>query len=147
MSISDDMMENYFTLLTNIRPDEIAELTDPAKTHPKEAKVLLAKTIVTQFHDEEAAMCAAAEFEKVFAKGQLPDDMPEVVIEADAIIASKLLVTCGLVASGGEAKRMIKQSAVSVDGERVNNPNAEITPINGMVVQVGKRKFARLKVK
>ena len=65
MSISDDMMENYFTLLTNIQPEEIAELTDPAKTHPKEAKVLLAKTIVTQFHDEEAARRGAAEFEKV----------------------------------------------------------------------------------
>ena len=147
MSISDDMMENYFMLLTDIRAERIAELTDPARTHPKEAKVLLAKTIVTQFHDEEAAMCAAAEFEKVFARGQIPDDMPEVVIEADAIMASKLLVTCGLVASGGEAKRMIKQSAVSIDSERINDPNAEITPTDGMVVQVGKRKFARLKVK
>ncbi len=146
MSISDDMMENYFTLLTDIRPEKIAELTDPVKTHPKEAKVLLGKTIVTQFHDEEAARRAAAEFEKVFAKGQLPDDMPEVVIEADAIMASKLLVKCGLVPSGGEAKRMIKQSAMSIDGQRVNDPNAEITPGDGMVVQVGKRKFARLKV-
>jgi len=147
MSISDDMMENYFTLLTDIRPEKIAELTDPVKTHPKEAKVLLGKTIVTQFHDEEAARRAAAEFEKVFAKGQLPDDMPEVVIEADAIMASKLLVKCGLVPSGGEAKRMIKQSAVSIDGQRVNDPNAEITPGDGMVIQVGRRKFARLKVK
>ncbi len=147
MSISDDMMENYFTLLTNIRPDEIAELTDPARIHPKEAKVLLAKTIVTQFYDEDAAMCAAAEFEKVFAKGQLPEDMPEVVIEADAIMASKLLVKCGLVASGGESKRMIKQSAVSIDSKKISDPNAEIAPTDGMVVQVGKRKFARLKVK
>ena len=147
MSISDDMMENYFTLLTNIQPEEIAELTDPAKTHPKEAKVLLAKTIVTQFHDEEAARRGAAEFEKVFAQGQLPDDMPEVVVQAKPVAASKLMVKCGLVASGGEAKRMIKQSAVSIDGERVSDPNAEIAPTDGMVVQVGKRKFARLKVK
>jgi len=146
MSISDDMMENYFTLLTDIQPDRIADLTNPARTHPKEAKVLLGKTIVTQFHDEEAARRAAAEFEKVFAKGQLPDDMPEVVIEADAIMASKLLVKCGLVESGGEAKRMIKQSAVSIDGNKVSDPNAEIEPTDGMVVQVGKRKFARLKV-
>lgn len=147
MSISDDMMENYFTLLTDIRPEKIVELIDPAKTHPKEAKVLLGKTIVTQFHDEEAARRAAAEFEKVFAKGQLPDDMPEVVMQADTIMASKLLVKCRLVESGGEAKRMIKQSAVSIDGKKISDPNAEIEPTDGMVVQVGKRKFARLKVR
>jgi len=146
MSISDDMMENYFTLLTDIRPDRIAELTDPAKTHPKEAKVLLGKTIVTQFYGADAAEQAAAEFEKVFAKGQLPDDMPEVAIQADAIMASKLLVKCGLVSSGGEAKRMIKQSGVSIDGKKISDPNAEVTPADGMVVQVGKRKYARLKV-
>jgi tyrosyl-tRNA synthetase len=147
MSISDDLMENYFMLLTDIRAERIAELTDTARTHPKEAKVLLAKTIVTQFHGEEAARRGAAEFEKVFAQGQLPDDMPEVVVQAKPVAASKLLVKCGLVASGGEAKRMIKQSAVSINGERINDPNAEITSTNGMVVQVGKRKFARLKVK
>jgi len=107
----------------------------------------LGKTIVTQFHGEEAARRAAAEFEKVFARGQLPDDMPEVIIEADAITASKLLVKCGLVESGGEAKRMIKQSAVSIDSKKVSDPNAEIEPTDGMVVQVGKRKFARLKVR
>ena len=146
MSISDDMMENYFTLLTDIGAEKIAELTNPAKTHPKEAKVVLGKTIVTQFYDEEAAQRAAAEFEKVFAKGQLPDDMPEVVIEADAIMASKLLVKCDLVSSGGEAKRMIKQSAVSIDSKKISDPNAEIAPTDGMVIQVGKRKFARLKV-
>ena len=146
MSISDDMMENYFTLLTDIRPEKIAELTDPARTHPKEAKVLLGKTIVTQFHGDQAARRAAAEFEQVFAKGQLPDDIPEVILQADLIMASKLLVKCRLVESGGEAKRMIKQSAVSIDGKKVNDPNAEITPADGTVVQVGKRKFARLKI-
>jgi len=147
MSISDDMMENYFTLLTDVRPEKIAELTNPAMTHPKEAKVFLAKTIVTQLHNEKAAEQAAAEFEKVFAKGQLPDDMTEVVMPADTIMASKLLLKCGLVASGGEAKRMIKQSAVSINGNKISDPNAEIVPTDGMVVQVGKRKFARLKVK
>ena len=146
MSTSDDMMENYFTLLTDIRAEKIAELTDPAKTHPKEAKVLLGKMIVTQFHGEEAAMCAAAEFEKVFAKSELPSAITEVEVESAPSIASNLVASC-FNESRSEAKRMIKQSAVSIDGERVNDPNAEITPTNGMVVQVGKRKFARLKVK
>ena len=147
MSISDNMMENYFTLLTDIPAEKIAELTDSARVHPKEAKSLLGKTIVTQFYDKATADRATAQFDKVFAKGELPDDMPVVAIEADAIMASKLLVKCGLVASGGEAKRMIKQSAVSIAGKKVSDPNAEIEPTDGMVVQVGKRKFARLRVK
>jgi tyrosyl-tRNA synthetase len=147
MSISDDMMENYFTLLTDLPNEKIAELVDPKKTHPKEAKVLLGKTIVSQFYDGQTAQLAAAEFDKVFAQGQLPDEIPEVKIVAEPITASKLLLHCKLVSSGGEAKRMIKQSAVCIDGEKISDPNAEITPKEGMVIQVGKRRFARLKIK
>ena len=146
MSISDAMMDNYFTLLTDLSPERITELTSPEKTHPKEAKVLLGKTIVTQFYGQAAAEAAAAEFDKVFAKGQLPDDMPQVQLPAQPIMASKLLLACNLVASGGEGKRMIGQSAVSIDGNRISDPNSEITPKDGMVIQVGKRKFARLRV-
>jgi len=147
MSISDEMMENYFTLLTDLPAERIAELTDPDKTHPKQAKVLLGKTIVAQFYDEKAAETAAAEFEKVFAKGQLPDDIPQVEISREPLPSSKLILACKLVPSGAEAKRMIKQGAVSIDGEKADDPNAQITPQNGMTVQVGKRRFARLKVK
>jgi len=145
MSISDDMMENYFTLLTDLPTEKIAELVNPDKTHPKQAKVLLDKTIVSQFHNEETAQAAAAEFDKVFAQGQLPDEIPEIEIPAEPIAASKLLLHCKLVSSGGEAKRMIKQSAASIDGKKLNDPNAEIAPKDGMVIRVGKRKFARLK--
>jgi tyrosyl-tRNA synthetase len=147
MSISDDMMENYFTLLTDLPVEKIAELVNPARTHPKEAKVLLAKTIVTQFYDEKAARLAAAEFEKVFAKGELPDDIPQVEVDKGAAMAGKLLLSCGLVPSGAEAKRMIRHSAVSVDGRKITDPNTQITPADGMIIQVGKRKFAKLKVK
>ena len=146
MSISDDMMDNYFTLLTNLQAERIAELVDPGKTHPKEAKVLLGKMIVSQFYGEEAAEAAAAEFEKVFAKGQLPEEIPEVEMPAEPIAASKLLLACNLVSSGGEAKRMIKQSGASIDGEKLTDPNEAITPKDGAVVRVGKRKYARLKV-
>ncbi len=146
MSISDEMMENYFTLLTGLSAEKIAELVNPDKTHPKEAKVLLGKTIVTQFYNEASAALAAAQFDKVFAQGQLPDDMPEIEIAAEPVTASKLLVHCKLVSSSSEAKRMIKtQLAVSVDGNKIRDPNAEITPTNGMVIQVGKRKFAKIK--
>ncbi len=146
MSIPDTLMENYFTLLTDLPADRIAELTDPAKTHPKKAKVLLGKMIVEQFYDNAAAEAAAAEFEKVFAQNQLPDDMPEVQIAAEPVIASKLLVQCGLVETGGEAKRMVKQGGVRIDDERIDDPNRLIDPADGMVVQVGKRKFAKLKI-
>jgi len=147
MSISDDMMENYFTLLTNTARADVTELINPDVTHPKDAKIVLGKAIVTQFYDEAAAENAAAEFDKVFAQGQLPDDVPLVEISSEQIMASKLLLFCGLVPSGSEAKRMIKQSAVSIDGKKVTDPNEEITPWDGMVIQVGKRRFAKLRLK
>jgi tyrosyl-tRNA synthetase len=139
------MMENYFTLLTDLPAERIAELTDPAKTHPKEAKVLLGRIIVKQFHDETAAQAAAAQFDKVFAQGQLPDEIPQVSVAAAAISVKQLLLTCNLVETGGEAKRMVAQGAVTIDAQKIIDPNTEITPTNGMVIQVGKRKFAKLK--
>jgi tyrosyl-tRNA synthetase len=146
MSISDEMMENYYTLLTSLETDKITELVDPEKTHPKEAKVLLGKTIVTQFYNEAAADTAAAEFEKVFAQGQLPDDIPEVVIAHTTITVKQLLLSCKLVETGGEAKRMVAQAAVTIAGNKIKDPNAQITPVDGMVIQVGKRRFAKLKL-
>ena len=147
MSISDDMMENYFTLLTDLPTEKIGEFVNPDKTHPKKAKVFLGKTIVSQFYNEPTAQTAADEFDKVFAQRQLPDEISEVEIPAKPISASKLLLHCKLVSTGGEAKRMIKQGGASIDGKKLDDPNAEITPKNGMVLRVGKRKFARLKVK
>ena len=145
MSISDDMMENYFTLLTDLSAEKISELVDPDKTHPKEAKVLLGKMIVSQFYSEAAAGAAAAEFDKVFAHGQLPDEIPEFTLPSEPLSVKQLLLTCKLVETGGEAKRLCAQSAVSVGGKKVSDPNAQITPTDGMAIQVGKRRFARIK--
>jgi tyrosyl-tRNA synthetase len=145
MSISDDMMENYFTLLTDLPTERIAELIDSQKTHPKEAKVLLGKTIVAQFYDEKTAQEAANHFDKVFAHKQMPDEMPECVVPPEPISVKELLLTCRLVTTGGEAKRMCSQSAVTIDGRKVIDPNEQITPENGMTIQVGKRKFAKIK--
>ncbi|MBN1787465.1 MAG: tyrosine--tRNA ligase [Sedimentisphaerales bacterium] len=146
MSISDEMMENYFTLLTDIPAEEIAELIDSGKTHPKEAKVLLGKTIVTQFYDETAAQTAAEEFDKVFAQKQVPQDMPTVKIPSEPITAAKLLLKCSLVSSGGEGKRLISGGGMSIDGEKITDQNKQITPAEGMVVRAGKLKFAKLSV-
>ncbi|MCI0499652.1 MAG: tyrosine--tRNA ligase [Planctomycetales bacterium] len=147
MSIPDALMENYYTLLTDIPADEIKVLCDAAKTHPKEAKVRLGKLIVKQFYGVEAAETAAAEFERVFAQNQLPDDMPEVPVAAEPMMVSKLLMQCGLVATGGEARRMCIQGGVRINDERIADPSTQIAPVEGMVVQVGKRKFAKLKIK
>ena len=147
MSISDEMMENYFTLITDVEPEKIKELTDPVKTHPKEAKVMLGKMIVTQFYGEKTGQAAADNFENVFVQNKLPDDMPEIEITADPVTASKLLLQCGLVDTGGEGKRAIKQGGAKINDEKLTDPNQQITPEDGMVIQVGKRKFAKLKVK
>jgi tyrosyl-tRNA synthetase len=147
MSISDEMMENYFTLLTDIPAEKIKELVDSQKTHPKQAKVLLGKTIIKQFYDEAAGETAAAEFENVFAQKQMPQDIPEVKISGEPIAAAKLLAACNLVASGGEAKRLIAGGGMSIDSEKVTDPNKSITPANGMIVRAGKLKFAKLVVK
>jgi len=146
MSIPDNLMENYFTLLTDIPADKIRELTNPNKTHPKQAKVLLGKMIVEQFYDKQAAENAAAGFEKVFAQNQLPDDMPEVTIGPEPISAAKLLLHCKLVDSGGEGKRMIQAGGVKINETKISDPNEPITPADGMIIQVGKRKFAKLKI-
>jgi tyrosyl-tRNA synthetase len=146
MSISDEMMENYYTLLTDVDAAKIKELVNPEKTHPKEAKVLLGKIIVTQFYNEATGEVAAAEFEKVFAQKQLPEDMPEIKISSEPIAAAKLLVQCGLVVSGGEAKRLISQGGMSINGEKISDANKLVSPENGMVVRAGKLKFAKLLV-
>ena len=147
MSIPDNLMENYYTLLTDVPAEKIKELVDSSRTHPKQAKVQLGKRIVEQFYGKEAAEAAAAEFDKVFAQNQMPDEMPVIEIGADAIMAAKLLVQCGLVETGGEAKRMIQQGGLRINDEKIDDPNRQILPADGMVVQVGKRKFAKLKVK
>jgi len=146
MSISDRMMENYFTLLTDLPPQRIAELTDPDRTHPKQAKVLLAKSIVAQFHGQAAADAAADHFDRVFARKQLPEQIPEIELPPVPLTAAKLLLACGLVATGGQGKRMIRQGGATIDGRRISDPNEQITPADGVVLRVGKRKFARLRV-
>ena len=82
--------------------------------------------------------------DKVFAHGQLPEEIPEFTLPSELISVKQLLLTCKLVSTGGEAKRMIKQSAATIDGEKLTDPNAEITPKDGAVIRVGKREFARL---
>jgi len=147
MSISDDMMENYFTLLSNVVPAKVSELVNPQLTHPKEAKVILGKAIVTEFYDLATAEATAVQFNKVHAQQQFPDEIPEIeIVSGQAVSCAQIVFRCDLVSSSSEAKRMIKQSAVKIDGQKINDPNEQITPKNGMIVQVGRRKFAKIKI-
>src|SRR5690554_2053826 len=147
MSVSDDLMWRYFELLSFRSSNEIEALKASVEggENPRNVKVLLAKELITRFHDENAAESAEQDFIQRFQKNAIPDDMPEVELKLDEAqmgIAS-VLKEAGLVASTSEAMRMIKQNAVRIDGERVSDNRA--TCVHGTsVYQVGKRKFARI---
>ena len=144
MSLPDTLMANYYTLLTDLPADEIAVLVDGAKTHPRDAKAKLAGRIVERFHDAEAAAGAAAEFDRVFKERQAPTDMPEIAVAAGEIGIIALVTAAGFAKSNGEARRLIKQNAVSLDGEKISDMDAVVTPADGQVLRVGKRRFGKI---
>jgi tyrosyl-tRNA synthetase len=140
-------MKPYFTLLTGIDTQTIDKMVDAKQTHPKQAKTVLGKEIVRMYHDEAAAKWAAEEFERIHAQHQLPDAIPEMKVSSkESQMVAKLLAELKLVPSNSEGRRMIQQGGVKVDGESVADVNAQIVPKNGMVLQVGRRKFAKLVV-
>ena len=149
LSVSDDLMFRYFSLLSDLSTQEIAGLEkklDEGQLHPKEVKQQLARELTARFHSPEAAQEAEQNFEKVFAKGGVPDDIPEYIAMAgEAIALPNLLVDAGLVASTSEARRMIKQSAVSIDGQKVTDMKKEVSGEGEMLVKVGKRRFCSIR--
>ncbi|MFP4052530.1 MAG: tyrosine--tRNA ligase [Phycisphaerae bacterium] len=147
MSIPDELMENYFLLATEVPREQIPELTDPQKTHPRKAKARLAREIVTLYHNPEAAAAAEEHFDRVFAQGQDPDEMPEMPVLENPLGIVELVVSAGFAASNGEAKRLIKQNAVSLDHEKITDANTQVDVQTGQVLRVGKRRFGRLSVK
>jgi tyrosyl-tRNA synthetase len=146
MSIPDELMKPYFTLLTDIDAQTITKLVDANQTHPKQAKTVLGKEIVKMYNDAEAAEWAAQEFDRIHAQHQMPEDIPEITVAGEEVMLCKLLSEIKLVASNSEGRRMIQQGGVKVNGEAVSDVNAQITPASGMILQVGRRKFAKLVV-
>jgi len=151
MSISDDLMWKYWLLLT----DHSAEDIDTEKLrvadgsiHPMDVKKALASTIVTEFHSADAAGAAQQEFERVFSTGHLPQEIPELSISptGEKMLLSKVLLEVELAASNSEARRLLQQGAVKVDGDAVKDIKAEIvtTRDEPLLVQVGKRRFAKV---
>jgi len=149
LSVSDELMFRFYELLSDLTIEEIAVLKndmEQGRVHPKAVKVRLAKELVTRFHDQETADAAERNFEQVFAKHELPDDIPEktVSVEDDAIWLPKLLLEAELVKSTSDGRRMVKQNAVSVDGEKVSDVNAEIPAGGEVLLKVGKRRFCKV---
>ena len=115
--------------------------------NPRGFKVRLAKEIVTFFHSADAADAAEAEFDRVFAKKQLPSDMKTCELESDEMPAAELVIKSGLVDSKSEARRLIRQGAVTLDGEIISDEMAAVSIKPGAVLKVGKRRFIRLDIK
>jgi len=147
LSISDVLMWRYYELLSDRSLTEIAELkrgVEDGSIHPKKVKEMLALELTTRFHDAVAADAAKAEFDNVFAANQLPADMPEVSADAGVWIC-KALVDAGLEPSTSQARRDIKQNAVSIDQQKISDEKLNLEA-GEYILQVGKRKFAKVKV-
>ncbi|EPY99555.1 tyrosine--tRNA ligase [Mannheimia haemolytica] len=147
MSISDDLMWDWYNLLSFRPLDEIAQLKADVENgkNPRDVKILLAKEIIARFHDEAAADAAEQEFINRFQKGAIPDEMPEFTFEGEIGLAA-LLKEAGLVPSTSEAIRSAQQGGVKIDGEKVEDVK-QTAQKGTFVYQVGKRKFARITVK
>ncbi|AEA99298.1 tyrosine--tRNA ligase [Alteromonas mediterranea] len=148
MSISDDLMWRYYDLVSFRPLEEIAELKARVEggENPRDIKIMLAKEIIARFHDDAAAEGAHQDFIQRFQKNAIPDDMPEleIALSDEGIAIGNLLKEAKLVGSTSDAMRMIKQGAVKINGDKVEDTRLVITEKGENVYQVGKRKFARI---
>ncbi len=147
MSISDDAMWEYYELLTDLNLDEINALRfrcESGAENPRDVKVDLAKSIIKDFHSEESAQEAGEEFNRRFVQKEIPDEIEEKTVSGSIWILAELLTETNLAASKGEAKRLIEQGGVKLNGEKVSDTKAEIDLKEEVLLQVGKRKFLRV---
>lgn len=154
MSIPDELMVKYFELATTLSVDEVEKIAkglQEGSVHPRDAKMLLGYTLVKMYHGEEEAEEAQKHFKTVFQERVIPEDIQEAVIRSDELENGEmwvvpLLTKLGLVPSNGEARRMVQQGGVRVNQEKVEDVNARVNVEDGMVVQVGRRKFAKVTI-
>lgn len=147
MSISDNLISRYFELLTQVPMDEIEVMQtqmDSDRLNPRDAKMRLAVELVSVFHSPEEAVQALERFKLVFSRRDIPDDIPVIGAEATEVWLPRFLTDHGLVPSTSEGRRMIQQGAVRVDGDKYERE--DLCLADEMVIQIGKRKFARIKV-
>ncbi len=147
MSVSDELMWRYFELLSFRPMDEINQFQQEIEQgkNPRDIKFLLCEEIISRFHDQAAAESAKQDFIQRFQKNAIPDDLAEVHIDlGDGMPIANLCKEAQLCPSTSEAMRMVKQGAVKIDGERIEDPKQIITESTQFVLQVGKRKFVRV---
>ena len=149
MSISDDLMWRYYELLTNTSVDEINALKlkcESGAENPRDLKVNLAKALITDLHSQQSAEKAEEEFKRRFVQKELPDEIEETSVAAGVHKLAELLTTTGLAASKGEARRLIEQGGVKLNGEKASVASADISidAGNSLLLQVGKRRFLRV---
>jgi tyrosyl-tRNA synthetase len=150
MSIPDELIVEYFHLATNLENFEVKEIEDQLELgeNPKEIKKKLAYTIVSELHSQEAGEDGQKEFERVHERGKNPEDMPEAEFkEGTEITILNLLDQLGMASSNSEARRLIQQGGVRVDDTVIEDYNATLTLYDGMIVNVGKRKFTKIIIK
>jgi tyrosyl-tRNA synthetase len=146
LSIPDALIGKYFEYATTISDqalDIINNDLSEGKSNPRDLKRQLAREIVKIYHDEDAAQKAESDFDALFIKKDIPDDIPEYALSSAETLVS-IMVGNNLVSSNGDAKRMIKQGAVKLDDEKVSDMSLEISPGSEKVLKVGKRKFLRI---
>ena len=147
LSIPDDIIYLYYDLATDTSKEELAtikqQLNDP-NVNPRDIKRRLARTFITMYHNEEKAIKAEEEFDKVFIKKGVPDDIPEIKLNDKELSILDLILKVKFAPSKGEAKRLVTQGGVSINGEKVSDINSIIQIENGMILKVGKRKFIKL---
>jgi tyrosyl-tRNA synthetase len=151
MSVSDELMWRYYDLLSFRASEEVAGFKREIASgrNPRDVKVLLAQEIVARFHGVAASVDALSDFEARFRQGAIPDDIPEVVLDSvnGELSVAQVLKQSGLTSSTSEALRIIGQGGVKVDGAKIDNKNLAFPARNDFVLQVGKRKFARVKIR
>ena len=149
LSISDTLMFRYYELLSDLTIGEIQQLRasmEKGDAHPKEVKKRLALELTARYYDLAEAQRAETNFEQVFQKHGVPDDLQEIVLPVgEAVWLPKLLVDAGLVTGTGEARRLIKQKAVTIDAEKVDS-DEHVVPVTGeILIKVGKRRFCKVR--
>ncbi len=150
MSIPDELMMKYFELVTDCTPEQIQMIkgeVNRGKLHPRDVKMLLSKTIVRMYHGQEAAEKAEQHFVSVFQQRTLPDEIPVVEWQGTTEISIiDLLMALNMFTSKGEARRMIENRGVKLNGNKVEDTQLQVTVTNDLIVQVGKRKFVKIKI-
>jgi len=141
MSISDNVMMDFFEYLTDI---DLSEANAMIKKNPRDAKVFLAKEIIIWLHDEGAAARAENDFVQKFVKKETPDEIKEVKVTEEVGILNLITKVCGFMSSNSEARRLVQNGAVSLDGEKIVDPNFVFKPGGEVILKAGKRNFAKL---